>query len=440
MLDLTSVQNEIEHAGYTIHTIGRSRLASLVGCSKDQARRMLDKMRISGFKKLSNVDSPWINQIPKSVKTETVTETADSLSYELPRTRIQSLDELIKQFQVDTEKWSVKSWTANKWEVGAKDADGKIVIEPLYQVKAIFEKKKIDTVEFVKSEIERLKTEAKSTISVFNIGKAKKYNPGDGLMAEIAIVDHHFGSLAWKMETGQANYDHKIASVLYEDAFTDLLQRCANGNKLEKILIIHGNDQSNTNGGSGATANGTPQTDDARWQKVFRAQWECSVKAINTALEIAPVHIIAMGGNHDRDNVWHSAFSLECFYSGNKNVTIDNDPIVRKYFKYGHNLIGFCHGDTVKMTDLPLIMAAEVPELYGSAKRTEWHTGHLHHNKTSEHCGTRVRTLPSLSAPNAWAISHGYTRSTRASQAFLWSKTRGLLDIKEHSIDFDSEG
>jgi hypothetical protein len=36
-------------------------------------------------------------------------------------------------------------------------------------------------------------------------------------------------------------------------------------------------------------------------------------------------------------------------------------------------------------------------------------------------------------------VSNGYSRSLRASQAFVWDEERGLLDIKEHSIDFDAE-
>ncbi len=36
----------------------------------------------------------------------------------LPRTRIQTLEELIAHFEIDTAKWSCKEFTANKWEMG----------------------------------------------------------------------------------------------------------------------------------------------------------------------------------------------------------------------------------------------------------------------------------------------------------------------------------
>jgi hypothetical protein len=52
--------------------------------------------------------------------------------------RIISLDDLLELLNYDPDDWRVERHIINKWEVGAKDALGNIVIEPLFQVKAWF--------------------------------------------------------------------------------------------------------------------------------------------------------------------------------------------------------------------------------------------------------------------------------------------------------------
>ena len=418
--------------GKTLDEVTGMEAARFWGISKSAANRRLAKIR-EGRGPLS---------VSPAKKSSITMITGNRMECELPRTRINSLEELVKQFQVDLAIWEVERFICNSWEVGAK-IDDRIVTSPLYQVKATFIKRNGWGAETVKKEIDRLVAEASGKIRKFNSVKGKIFAAADPLMAEIAIVDHHFGSLAWKPETGHANYDHRIAARLYEEAFMDLLERCAKGNRLDRIVIIHGNDAININGSSGATAAGTPQVNDTRWQHMWESYWECSVKAINSALEVAPVDVIVMPGNHDRDLIWAHGHSLKCFYSGRKDVRIDNAPICRKYYKYGVNLLGLAHGDSIKLNHLPLLMATEAADLYATCKRFEWHTGHLHHlrvDKDGENCGIRVRTLPSLSAPTQWAVTNGYSRSLRASQAFLWHRDKGLLDVKEHSVDFDYEG
>lgn len=426
----------MKEAGHTVNSAGRKTAADVWGVSKDVARHRLARLR--GQQSRGRV----VDRASAPIAKKSFMSMTDSkLEVEIPKTRINSLAELVKQFRVDETRWKVERFICNSWEVGAV-LDGKLVTEPLYQIKATFVARTGWDSEAVKAEIARLTAEAQSNVKLFNTVRTKKFDAADPLLAEFAIMDHHFGSLSWKPETGQANYDHRIAAGLYERAFTDLLERCTRGQKLDRILFVHGNDAINVNGSSGATAHGTPQVNDSRWQKMWESYWECTIKAINSALRHAPVDVVIMPGNHDRDLIWSMGHSLQCFYHGNKNVSVNNEPICRKYYRYGVNLIGLAHGDTTPLNKLPLLMATEAPELYAKTKRHEWHTGHLHHLKTNndvDNCGIRVRTLPSLCPPNAWAVGNGYSRSLRASQAFLWHRERGLLDVKEHSIDFDAE-
>lgn len=54
-----------------------------------------------------------------NLKTETVTDNSKELSYK-GTTSIQSLEEAIEFFKIDTDVWAVTSWTANSWDAGQK--------------------------------------------------------------------------------------------------------------------------------------------------------------------------------------------------------------------------------------------------------------------------------------------------------------------------------
>lgn len=50
--------------------------------------------------------------------------------------RITTLGALLEYAQVNLDEWKVERWVINKWEVGAKDSNGAVVVTPLIQVKA----------------------------------------------------------------------------------------------------------------------------------------------------------------------------------------------------------------------------------------------------------------------------------------------------------------
>lgn len=62
--------------------------------------------------------------------------------------RIRTLEELLEVCDVDLDVWNVDRYVINKWEVGAKDDDGNIVVEPLFQVKAWLIPKVAEPIEF----------------------------------------------------------------------------------------------------------------------------------------------------------------------------------------------------------------------------------------------------------------------------------------------------
>ena len=422
-MNRTQAENLLHKHGYSLDTVSQRQAAKAWGVTRDSARH-----RLATFRNSTPDTVP-----PKMVKAETIETTENELKYEIPNTRIHTLEQLVEQFEIDLDKWTCTRFIANKWEVGAKDSADNLVIKPLYQVKAFFEKKKFDTLEFVKLEMERLKDEAKAAIKPFNINKVYPHNRKATDALEVSIYDLHLGKLAWKAETGGASYDLKIARKTGESAFNTLLARSQNED-IGKIMLVVGQDFINQDNIAGTTTRGTAVIGDGRYHKLFQAGFDLFRQQIETALQIAPVEVVTCVGNHDTHVSFGIAHSLECLFHGNKHVSFDNSPSMRKYWQHGNSMVMLTHGDKEKRVDLPMIMATERPQMFGQCDYHEGHVGHTHQTKLDEKFGVRIRVIPSLTPPDAWHSESGYINNIRAAQSFLWSKFDGLKTIQEYNI------
>ena len=361
--------------------------------------------------------------------TETSEQRGDDWSITLPKTRIQTLEELVEHFKIDLTEWSVVRWTANKWEMGAKDAEGNVVVEPLYQVKAFLQKKK--DVAAAKNEIEGLKELAKSHPWPLGVYEQEVKRP-TGLLLEVNTPDLHMGKLAWSVETGGPNYDVKIAESIYWKSFESLLNRVSHY-QFDEILYVIGNDLLNSDDIEGRTTAGTYVSTDARYHKTFAATRTMVIKAIERLKQISPVRVLPVYGNHDRLSSWHLGDSIEMYFSNDPKVTIDNRPRPRKYHSFGRVLLMFTHGDKGKKADYPLLMATEEPELFGKALYRECHTGHTHMTKLDEQHGVRVRVLPALCPADDWHSQNGFVGNKRSAEAYVWDKNEGLISVVYHT-------
>ena len=293
------------------------------------------------------------------------------------------------------------------------------------EVKLVWDKIKPDegNVEFLKKEFSDHAREhaPQYTPSIKNIS-----NSGNAI--EIDIHDLHFGSLCWGPETGQ-HYDIKIAQKIYLAAIEHLVSRII-PLEPEAILFPVGSDFFNVNSKLNMTVAGTAQDEDCRWQKTYVYGRRMVVQAVDMLRSIAPVHVPIIGGNHDEERAFYLGDSLSAWYRNCDNVTIDNSPTLRKYWKWGKCLIGLTHGSEEPKGTLPMIMANEVPKLWANTIYREWHIGHLHHasyksyDYGSETQGVRERILSSLAATDSWHKKKGYS-GLREATAFNWNKEHG---------------
>jgi hypothetical protein len=121
---------------------------------------------------------------------------------------------------------------------------------------------------------------------------------------------------------------------------------------------------------------------------------------------------------------------LGAYYKDCKNITIDNRPLIRKYRKYGENLIGMGHGDGEKPQELPMIMLMEAKELFAETSYWEFHHGHFHHFRRLvqdliDHKCVIVKGMPSLVPLSVYSKKHAYM-SVRQGIGTLWDKKGGI--------------
>jgi hypothetical protein len=243
---------------------------------------------------------------------------------------------------------------------------------------------------------------------------------------EISLPDLHYGKLA-DMST-------KELEDLYLEKIFDLVQK-AEGLQIERFILPVGNDGLNSEGLRQTTTKGTPQHDNASWKQTFRGYWILLVSTIDYLSRIAPVDVVIISGNHDYERMFYVGDVLAAWFKFNENVEIDNGYEHRKYLEYGVNMLMFTHGDTEKMSDLPLIMATEQPEMFARTYHHEVHCGHLHKEMVNEYRGIKVRFLPSICPNDEWHKRMGYEAS-RTAQAYIWSKNRGLEGYLQSNVKY----
>lgn len=175
--------------------------------SKEHFGRKLSQRQLA--KKLGLNFNSMHGKIFKAQKSEvTLTEQhvdmiaqGNNIEYTAKGPRITTLEQLIEQCEIDLDEWIVDRHVINKWEVGAKSHSKKIIITPLFQVKAWLIKKKPEAIEPVISAI-------KINIGKYETAEPRKMHHGRALI----LSDMHFG-FRRDVKTGQLDPFHDRAAL-----------------------------------------------------------------------------------------------------------------------------------------------------------------------------------------------------------------------------------
>ncbi len=339
-----------------------------------------------------------------------------------------TLDQLLDLFGVVRDEWEVVSFTCNAYPQAQKGPDGEVVLVQLYQSKAVL-RRKVDALavrELWDGMLADLRAEAAASRAA---GPRVRYKAPDDLLGEIRLPDLHFGKLAWGEETGSGNYDMDIADERARAVFANLLTRTARERPAALVLPV-GDDFFHVANASGTTVRGTRQDVDSRLPKMFRRGAAFVRWMVARGLEVAPVRVVFIRGNHDGDLLWTLGEAIGAGYDGHAHVTVDNGPAARKYLRWGTVLLGWTHGDKEDPKRLPLTMAQERPADWAATTHREWHLAHQHRKRgltDEEYAGVRVRWLPTLSSEDAWHAENAFVGAIRAAEAYHWSRAHGYM-------------
>lgn len=242
-------------------------------------------------------------------------------------------------------------------------------------------------------------------------------------MSAYIIGDAHFGMYAWGEETG-ADFDTAIASRDLRaalDHLVDTAPASEHGVLVDVGDFLHADNRSNVTPGSGHLLDV-----DTRFRRVCTIAVEALRYCVGRMLQKhKTVRLIIAPGNHNPDSAGWMAICMKLYYENEPRVTVDMTPGKFHYFEFGNVLIGVTHGDRLKIADLPSIMAADRPAMWGQAKHRYWWTGHIHHTKHQEYRGCTVEAFNTLAASDAWHSASGY-RSMRQMQRIDVDKRHGI--------------
>lgn len=331
--------------------------------------------------------------------------------------------DIIAAYEIDTAVWVPVRFIPNCWDVTTKKGD----TYRNYSGKLIFERnKEYDDSAFILNHfIETASKYAKPFPKVKHTFKAS------GCLLEIDLFDAHIEKLAWAESTG---YDCSLEKTCeyYRKSILDILD-LAKGFDIGQILFPIGNDFFNADDNKGRTTAGTQQEISAIWQRAYRAGQDLLVESIELLRQVAPVDVLVVTGNHDRQRMFYVGEALRLGYSKTDDVEVDNSAALRKYYTYGETLIGFTHGGNEAIANLPVIMLQEAREQSGRTRFHEWHLGHYHHRKeikyvaVDEKTGIVIRTLSGLTASDEWLYRKGFVGARRGAHGFVFHKEHGLI-------------
>jgi hypothetical protein len=251
----------------------------------------------------------------------------------------------------------------------------------------------------------------------------------DSLMCVYPMGDPHFGMYAWWQDAGD-DFDLDIAERLTCGAVDRLIQSSPNA---ETGLLLNLGDMFHADNQSNSSKSGHQLDVDGRWAKVQQVGLKAMIHCIKRLLEKHKKVIFRINrGNHDGHSSYALALMISCYFHNEPRLEVDLSPSMVWYYKFGLNLIGSTHGDTIKEKDMMQLMAADKPQEWGATKFRYWYAGHVHHSQVKEYQGGIVEYFRTLAARDAWHQGQGY-RAGRDMCCIVLHEKHG--EIERHKCD-----
>jgi len=251
-----------------------------------------------------------------------------------------------------------------------------------------------------------------------------KQQSNDELINVYISNDLHFGAYMWGEETLDRDYDLKIAEEQLDRAIDYLVE---NSPKTKVAIIadlgdtLEGDNFKNATPGHGHTLDV-----DGRYSKVVRVAMQSMVSLVNRALEKHDiVHFINIAGNHDIVTSHAIRAFVEAWFRNEPRVVVDTSPAPQKYFVHGSTLLGFAHGDGLRMHDAGECMAMHNSHRWNETRNRYFHFGHNHKDKIVDGRLCKAESHRNIAPLNSWASHAGFGRQIGTMKSITYCKEYG---------------
>lgn len=351
---------------------------------------------------------------------------------------IRTLDGALKATDVDTAIWDVDRWSVNKRDFVSKTdlpAGVLLAATELWQVRVWLKRKPQEQIA-VESLVDSLKKYS-PICPKLTIPRRRKGTPRRAF--EFDLMDPHLGLHCFKPASDQA-WSIEECEQMSMYCTREILHRAESYMPFEQIVWPFGNDFMHVDTLWHQTTGGTPQPEADAFHHTYERGVKLAIAIIEELKRVAPVKIIQIPGNHDRQTAFTMGLVLWAYYHNDKNVTVDCSSAPYKFFRYGQNLIGFEHGHSVPPIRLAALMANECRKDWAETCYREWHCGDQHRKGVGkplmfEEQGVSIEYLPGLTPPNEWHKLKGFNWQKRGITAYIWDYDFGPQARLQVSFD-----
>lgn len=259
------------------------------------------------------------------------------------------------------------------------------------------------------------------------------------LLNLIPCNDWHVNMLAWGRETG-TNWDLPIAERVIGDGIVDAIDRTP---KAGLGIVLGGGDLTHADNNENRTSKSNNVLDcDGRHQKGLEVATRLMVRTVDAALRRnREVIVRILPGNHDEHTSAAVSYFLLAWYRNEPRVTVDCDASLFFWHRFGQVMIGATHGHTVKLANMPSIMAHRRAEDWGATKFRYIHGFHIHHSSkiATEGNGCICESHQAPIPQDAWHYGAGFL-SGRSLQTITYHSRLGEISrVRVAMLDAEDE-
>ena len=255
----------------------------------------------------------------------------------------------------------------------------------------------------------------------------------------VGFSDWHFMKACFD-HNGNVIYDKEKAISILKEHVETIIEDMQDTGVPNKIILPIGSDNIHIDNQMQTTTRGTNQSaqTDGNFRIDVHKYIEIQVFLVDLLSQVAPVVIVPMFGNHDKNTAYLLQAFLDVYYSKNVRVEVIVNHTSRTYYQEGINCFIFDHGDTTSISkkekEIHRVIMADAKKQginLNAAENFYYVTGHLHFDYLKDLGGyVKIIVLPSITPPDDWHYDSFYVGTKQQTAVHVFNKDKGLTATK----------